>query len=72
MSTSSQTITSVVGGQVSEEFLRRRISLIPWVIVAGNLLFAATDPWLNAAVLREVWLIKLGVIGVHSALSSTL
>ena len=67
MSISSQTVTSVAGGQVSDELLRRRIRLIPWVIVVGNLLFAATDPWLNAAVLREVWLIKLGVIGVQSA-----
>src|SRR5512139_2087127 len=53
-----------VGG-VSAEVLRRRISLVLWIVVVGNLLFAATDPWLNPAPIRALALVKVGVIGAQ-------
>ncbi|HSQ01575.1 MAG TPA: ATP-binding protein [Candidatus Dormibacteraeota bacterium] len=53
-----------VGG-VSAEVLRRRISLVLWIVVVGNLLFAATDPWLNPVPIRALALVKVGVIGAQ-------
>jgi hypothetical protein len=49
----------------AEDLLRRRISLVLWIVVVGNLLFAATDPWLNPAVLWELSLVKAGLIAAQ-------
>ena len=53
-----------VGG-VSADVLRRRISLVLWIVVVGNLFFAATDPWLNPTPIRALALLKVGVIGAQ-------
>lgn len=50
-------------GSVTEAVLRRRISLVLWVVVVGNLLFAITDPWLNPGLLIPLMVVKGGVIG---------
>ena len=55
-----------VGG-VSEEVLRRRISLVLWIVVVGNLLFAFTDPWLNPRLVWPLAWVKVGVIGSQLA-----
>ena len=61
----SATATPIDIGGVSEDVLRRRISLVPWVVVVGNALFAATDPWLNPGLLRELGVLKAVVIGAQ-------
>jgi len=55
-----------VGG-VSEEVLRRRISLVLWIVVVGNVLFAFTDPWLNPRLVWPLAWVKVGVIGSQLA-----
>ncbi len=59
---SAVTRSGDVGG-VSADVLRRRISLVLWIVVVGNVLFAITDPWLNARLLGPLALVKVGVIG---------
>jgi signal transduction histidine kinase len=54
-------------GEVPVEALARRIGLVLWIVVVGNLLFAATDPWLNPGVVRELSLVKLCLITVQLA-----
>lgn len=51
-----------LGGEPSV-VLRRRIGLVLWIVVVGNLLFAVTDPWLNPDPLGALTLVKVGVIG---------
>ena len=54
-------------GEVPADALARRIGLVLWIVVVGNVLFAATDPWLNPGVVRELSLVKLGLITVQLA-----
>ncbi|MDX2165584.1 MAG: ATP-binding protein [Deltaproteobacteria bacterium] len=57
----------VDGRESADDLLRRRISLVLWIVVVGNLLFAATDPWLNPGVLWQLSLLKVGLIAVQVA-----
>ena len=59
------TARSIDVGGVSEDVLRRRISLVLWLVVVGNLLFAVTDPWLNPEPIGVLSLVKIGVIGAQ-------
>jgi signal transduction histidine kinase len=49
----------------ADDLLRRRISLVLWLVVVGNLLFAVTDPWLNPGLLGELSLVKSGLIATQ-------
>src|SRR5262245_65994318 len=55
---------SADGGEVSA-LLCRRIGLVLWIVIIGNLLFALTDPWLNPGLVGELGLVKLGLITVQ-------
>ena len=54
-------------GAVPERLLRRRIALVLWMVVVGNLIFAATDPWLNRQHLLPLALLKAALIAVQLA-----
>lgn len=54
------------GGEVSA-LLRRRIGLVLWMVIVGNLLFALTDPWLNPGLFWELSFVKFGLITVQVA-----
>ena len=49
----------------ADALLRRRIGLVLWIVIIGNLLFALTDPWLNPGLVGELGLVKLGLITVQ-------
>lgn len=49
----------------ADALLRRRISLVLWIVVVGNALFAATDPWLNPGRLRELTVLKAALIALQ-------
>jgi len=44
------------------ELLFDRIRMIPLIVIAGNLLFAVADPWLNPQGLLALYALKAGVI----------
>lgn len=50
-----------------ERLLRRRIALVLWIVVTGNLLFAASDPWLNRPYLAELTMLKAVLIAIQLA-----
>jgi signal transduction histidine kinase len=52
---------------VSDALLRRRIGLVLWMVIVGNLLFALTDPWLNPGLFWELSFVKFGLITVQVA-----
>jgi len=57
---------SADGGEASPDaLLRRRIGLVLWIVIVGNLLFALTDPWLNPGRFWELGLVKLALIAVQ-------
>jgi signal transduction histidine kinase len=45
--------------------LQRRIALVLWIVVGGNLVFAATDPWLNPDHLPALTAVKAVLIAVQ-------
>src|SRR5262245_46456231 len=47
--------------------LKRRIALVLWIVVGGNLVFAATDPWLNPGHLAALTTVKAVLIAVQLA-----
>jgi signal transduction histidine kinase len=47
------------------ELLYDRIRMIPLIVIAGNLLFATTDPWLHHGGLLGLYLLKALVIGAE-------
>src|SRR5215470_5663970 len=44
--------------------LQRRMVLVLWIVVGGNLVFAATDPWLNPGHLAALTAVKAVLIAV--------
>ncbi len=56
-----------VGDPSRDALLRRRIGLVLWVVIVANLLFAATDPWLNPGLFRQLTLVKLFLVTVQLA-----
>lgn len=52
-------------GRAPERLLRRRIALVLWIVVVGNVIFAATDPWLNPSHLPALSALKAVLIGVQ-------
>jgi len=53
--------------ETSAEFLARRVRLVLWMIVIGNVLFAVTDPYLNPDILSQLLALKLGVVAIQLA-----
>jgi signal transduction histidine kinase len=47
--------------------LQRRMALVLWIVVGGNLVFAATDPWLNPNHLAALTALKAVLIAVQVA-----
>ncbi|MFN8644518.1 MAG: ATP-binding protein [Candidatus Binatia bacterium] len=58
---------STAGDELSPAVLQWRIALIAWVILVGNLLFAATDLWLFPHELTRLAAVKAAVIAVQVA-----
>jgi signal transduction histidine kinase len=65
MAAGAPVVRSIEVGGVTDEVLRRRISLVLWLVVVGNVLFAVTDPWLNPAPFVTLAAVKIGVVGAQ-------
>ncbi len=54
-------------GAGASDLLLRRTRMIPWIIIAGNVVFAAVDPWLYRDHLAPLGVTKLAVVAVQIA-----
>lgn len=53
--------------EVASPLLLRRARMIPWIIIVGNAVFAAADPWLYRGQLAPLAVIKLAVVSAQIA-----